>query len=329
MNSCRGCGAILQIDDSEKEGFAKSIENRFCERCFRIKNYNEYKIIEKDGEDFLTIIKEIGNTKKLVILVIDLFQIPKDISKLLSLLNNPILLVLTKRDLLPVSLYEERLKKYFQGLSNQIVDTVIISTNKNYHFDELMKSISENKIGKEVYVIGYTNAGKSSMINKILEDYTETIPEITTSMLPSTTIQKIEISINEELMLIDTPGLLEEGSLLNLLSGDELKRVMPRKTIHPITYQIKEKQYIFIDKYVRIDCKNMNNITLYFSNNLNIDRSFKETSKMQELKKMELSVSDKEDVVIKGLGFFKVMNADTFIIYTVPGVDVYTRNSLI
>ena len=296
MNSCCGCGAILQIDDPEKEGFAKSIENRFCERCFRIKNYNEYKIIEKDGEDFLTIIKEIGNTKRLVILVIDLFQIPKE---------------------------------YFQGLSNQIVDTVIISTNKNYHFDELMESISKNKIGKEVYVIGYTNAGKSSMINKILEDYTESIPEITTSMLPSTTIQKIEISINEELMLIDTPGLLEEGSLLNLLSGDELKRVMPRKTIRPITYQIKEEQYLFIDNYVRIDCKNNNNITLYFSNNLNIDRSFKETSKLQDLKKMELSVSAREDVVIKGLGFFKVMNADTFIIYIVPGVDVYTRNSLI
>ena len=248
---------------------------------------------------------------------------------MLSLLNNPILLVLTKRDLLPVSLYEERLKEYFQGLSNQIVDTVIISTNKNYHFDELMESISKNKIGKEVYVIGYTNAGKSSMINKILEDYTESIPEITTSMLPSTTIQKIEISINEELMLIDTPGLLEEGSLLNLLSGDELKRVMPRKTIRPITYQIKEEQYLFIDNYVRIDCKNNNNITLYFSNNLNIDRSFKETSKLQDLKKMELSVSAREDVVIKGLGFFKVMNADTFIIYIVPGVDVYTRNSLI
>ena len=167
------------------------------------------------------------------------------------------------------------------------------------------------------------------MINKILEDYTESIPEITTSMLPSTTIQKIEISINEELMLIDTPGLLEEGSLLNLLSGDELKRVMPRKTIRPITYQIKEEQYLFIDNYVRIDCKNNNNITLYFSNNLNIDRSFKETSKLQDLKKMELSVSAREDVVIKGLGFFKVMNADTFIIYIVPGVDVYTRNSLI
>ena len=193
----------------------------------------------------------------------------------------------------------------------------------------LFRSISKNKIGKEVYVIGYTNAGKSSMINKILEDYTESIPEITTSMLPSTTIQKIEISINEELMLIDTPGLLEEGSLLNLLSGDELKRVMPRKTIRPITYQIKEEQYLFIDNYVRIDCKNNNNITLYFSNNLNIDRSFKETSKLQDLKKMELSVSAREDVVIKGLGFFKVMNADTFIIYIVPGVDVYTRNSLI
>ncbi len=329
MNSCRGCGAILQTTNSEQEGFAKSLENRFCERCFRIKNYNEYKKLEKDGETFFSIVKEIGNQKRLVVLVIDLFQIPKDLGEMLKVLTNPILLVLTKRDLLPVSLYEERLKDYFHDLSDRIVDTIVISSNKNYHFDELMESIYQYKIDKEVYVIGYTNAGKSSMINKILEDYTDEIPDITTSMLPSTTIQKIEIRIDDDLTLIDTPGLLEEGSLQNMVSGEELKRINPKKTIRPITYQIKDRQNIFVDDYVRIECRNENNITLYFSNSLNIDRNFKENNKLTNLEKKEILVSAKEDVVIKGLGFFKVTNDDRLTIYVISGVDVYTRKSLI
>ncbi len=329
MNSCRGCGVLLQTNDSNKEGYAKSLDNRFCERCFRIKNYNEYKQLEKDGEDFFSIVKEIGSKNNLVVLVIDLFQIPKNLEEMITVLNNPILLVLTKRDLLPVSLYEEKLKDYFHDLSSKIVDTIIISSNKNYHFDELMESIYRNKIENNVYVIGYTNAGKSSMINKILEDYTDEIPDITTSMLPSTTVEKIEIRIDDKLTLIDTPGLLEEGNLQNLLSGDELKRVVPKKTINPITYQIRDKQNIFIDIYARIECRNENNIILYFSNNLNIERVFKENEKLKNLEKKEIFVSAKEDVVIKGLGFLKVTNKDHLTIYVVPGVEIYTRKSLI
>lgn len=329
MNKCPGCGAVIQTANPSLEGFAKSPDSRFCERCFRIKNYNEYKTLEKDGNDFLNSVKEIGSKNNLVVLVVDLFQIPKDFSSIMESLKNPILLVLTKRDLLPVSLYEEKLKDYFNGLSDQIVDTIIISSNKNYHFDELMDSIRDNQIGNEVYVIGYTNAGKSSMINKILEDYTEEIPDITVSMLPSTTINQIEIKIDEKLTLIDTPGLLEEDSLLHLLSGEELKRVLPRKTINPINYQIKEKQTIFIDKYARIECQVENNLIFYFSNSLEISRVWKDTNNLKELEKKKIEVSSKEDVVIKGLGFFKVMKDDCFDIYVVPGVDVYTRKSLI
>lgn len=329
MNKCRGCGAILQTLDVQLEGYTKSVESRFCERCFRIKNYNEYKKIEKDGEDFLSIVREIGKKSNLVIFVIDLFQVPKDLKRVTELLSNPILLVLTKRDLLPASLYEQRLIDYFNGISSQIVDTVIISSKNNYHFDELMQKIKDYQNSKEVYVVGYTNAGKSSMVNKILEDYTEQIPDITTSMLPSTTVQEIEIKVDENLVLVDTPGLLEEGSLVTYLTGEELKKAIPRKTVRPIVYQIKEKQSIFIDKFVRIDCEKENNLVFYFSNLLPLERVWKSVDRLKHLNKIEMPVAAGNDVVIKGLGFFKVMKDDCFQIYVVPGVDVYTRKSLI
>ena len=42
MNKCTGCGAVLQNIDTTKEGYVVNLDNKLCERCFRIKNYNEY-----------------------------------------------------------------------------------------------------------------------------------------------------------------------------------------------------------------------------------------------------------------------------------------------
>ena len=101
--------------------------------------------------------------------------------------------------------------------------------------------------------MGYTNAGKSTMINKILYNYTEKEPMITTSLLPSTTIDAITIEINESLTLIDTPGLLEEGNILELVDANLLKKIVPRKELKPITYQLKDKQSIIVDSILKIE----------------------------------------------------------------------------
>ena len=52
---CLGCGTKLQIEDSSKEGYIKEEnleKSNLCERCFRIQNYNEYKIVDKTNKDF-------------------------------------------------------------------------------------------------------------------------------------------------------------------------------------------------------------------------------------------------------------------------------------
>ena len=327
MNSCHGCGALLQNEDAKKEGYTKSLESPFCERCFRIKNYNEYRKLEKDNQEFLPIIREIGSTSHLVLLVVDLFQIPQNLKELTSILKNPILLVLTKRDLLPTSLYEEKLRKYFQDLSEQIVDTVIISTKKNWHFDELMDLIGRYKTSKEVYVIGYTNAGKSSMINRILKDYTKKIPEITTSMLPSTTIRNIRIDLDSNLTLIDTPGILEEGSILSIVDEKTFKKMVPLTRIRPRSYQVKEAQSFVIDSFLKMDCIHENNFVFYLSNQLEVNRKKKKTDFPFPSRKVV--VHAKEDIVIKGLGFIKCMKDDEVFLSIDPRVEVYTRKSLI
>lgn len=329
MNKCQGCGSILQNENPNLDGYSKNINNVLCERCFRIKNYNDYKRVIKTNNDFLPILNNISKTNDLVVLLIDLFNIPASLNEIINNLDNDILLVLTKRDILPLSVYDERLMDYFSNISNRIVDTIICSSKKNFHIDELMDKIYEYKKSNNVYVVGYTNAGKSTLINKIIYNYTGIEPMITTSLLPSTTIDSITIEINDELTLIDTPGLLEDGNIIDYVDTSLLKKIVPRKEIKAITYQLKDAQSIFVEDILRIDNEDINNITLFFSNDLNIERSFKKRELINNLELHQIEVKEKEDIVISGLGFIKVMKPGNFNVYTLPGVWVYTRKSFI
>lgn len=326
MKKCRGCGAVIQTESKDKEGYSINPDNDLCERCFRIKNYGDYKLVEKDNSSFLNILKKISDTNDLVVLVVDLFSISDRILDLTKYLNNDILLVLTKRDLLPLSLHDEKLLSYKNKLGINSVDEVIVSSNKNYNMDLLIDKINKYKKSSNVYVVGYTNAGKSTLINKLIYNYSDLECDITTSILPSTTLNTIDIKLNDELTLIDTPGILDSGNIFNFLNGKELKYITPSREIKPITYQIKNTQYIMIDKYAKVVTSD-NNLTLFFANNLKIDRFYKD--KEINLVKHSIKVDANMDIVISGLGFIKVTKKGIVDIYTLDGVDVYTRDSLI
>lgn len=329
MCKCKGCGVKLQNIDSNTLGYTSNINNDLCERCFRIRNYNDYKPIIKDNNDYINILKDINKTNDLVILVIDLFNISDNIVNICNYINNNILLVLTKRDILPKSCYDQKLKNYFDYLNLNILDTIIISSKKNYNFDKLISKIYQYKTSNEVYVVGFTNSGKSTMINKIIYNYSDFDTTITTSSLPSTTIDSIKVKINENLTLIDTPGLLDNGDIVNFVDKNTLKKIIPVKEIKPITYQVKDNQTIIIDNLVRLDLSEKNNLTIYMSNNLDIKRIYKDTNELSNLKKQELLIDNNSDVVIQGLGFIKFTNKSRITIYTIDGVKVFVRKNLI
>ncbi len=328
MCKCDGCGVELQSIDKESLGYTRSISNTLCERCFRIRNYNEYKTVIKDNNEFLNILDSINQTKDLTILVVDLFNINKNLNIIGKHITNNILLVLTKRDLLPKSCYDKKILEYFNNYNLNIVDSVIISSKNNYNYDELYKKINEYKITNNVYVVGFTNSGKSTMINKILYNYSTNNTVITTSNLPSTTIDSIEVNVNDDLTLIDTPGILDNSDIINYLDSNEIKRVIPDKEIKPITYQIKTKQSLYIDNLVRLDISDYNSITLYMSNKLKVERVYKDKEDLKNLKLHIIEVDDDSDIVIQGLMFIHVIKKCTVKVYVKEDVSVFTRKSL-
>ena len=314
MNKCTGCGVKIETND-------------LCERCFRIKHYNDYKLVSKNNNEFYEILDKVKTTNDLVVLVVDLFNLDRNLEDLTKRLNNNILLVLSKRDILPKKLYDQKLLDYFDNFNIKFIDKIIISSKKNYNFDLLYEKINNYKTSNNVYVIGYTNSGKSTMINKLIYNYTDLKQEITTSILPSTTLDTLEIKLNENLTIIDTPGILPEDNLINMVEGNILRKIIPQIEIKPETYQIKSKQIFIIDELLRVEAAR--DIIFYLSDKLEIKRYYKENDKLLNLEKHIIKAIRNEDIVISGLGFIKILQNTEIIIYTIPNVSVYKRKSLI
>lgn len=294
MTRCIGCGAILQDVYPNEEGYTKDLSNELCERCFNIKHYNKYVMVK--DKDYTQIIKEIDLKKDLIILVTDFLNLYNlDDLKV----DSPVILVVTKADLLPRSINKEGLLKRIKCKLN-VVSKILISSKNNFNLDLLYSEILKYKKTNNVYVIGYTNAGKSTLVNKMLKNYGNIVGEITTSNLPSTTLDLISNKVNDELTLIDTPGLLDSGSLVLLSSKELLKKITPKKEIRPISYQVKGKQYLLFEDFMRLDLEDTN-IICYMSNDIEIRRVYKDRESI--LKRYDFKIGINQDLVIKGLGF--------------------------
>ncbi len=318
---CIGCGISLQTSNKQLPGFTQNIEGKYCERCFRIKNYNEYQKVDKTIGDFYSIIDKINATDDLVLLVVDIMSMGNELKKLMSKLKNKPLIVISKRDIFSYKIKDQKL---LDLVSIPCLDKIVISANKNYNIDLLLEKINFYKNSKNVYLVGLTNSGKSTLVNKMIYNYTDLESNITTSMLPSTTLDTIEIQINDNLNLIDTPGIIDMGNISNYLDNSTLKRLFIKREIKPITYQIKCKQYFFIDNFFKIECLEPCDMTFYISNQLKINRLYKDIP--VDFTKTELMTTANCDIVINGLGFIAINKDVKINIYTYDDIEIYIRN---
>ena len=310
---CMGCGSILKDDE---------LEHNICNRCFKLKHYGEYHVTNKDNSDYLKIINNI-DSNDLVIYVTSLLNLTiMDLSKFKN-----VIVVLTKRDILPKSVKDNKIIDYVKNHYN-FKDIEVISSIKNYNLDNLMAKIEKyNK--KKVYLIGNTNSGKSTLLNKLIENYSESDIDITTSMYPSTTLDTIEVKI-KDIMFIDTPGIIDNGSIINYIDYKMLKKITPKKEVKPRTYQIKGKGSLVIEDLVRIDYEtNDNSMTIYIANSVNIIRVGEANPRLKDLPKREFNLKNDKDIVITDLCFIKFVKGIKVNIYANNNINVYERDNLI
>lgn len=327
---CIGCGSKLQTLDKNKEGYInpKVYEKAtLCERCFKIKYYGEAYVTD-NPKDKTSLIKMINDSKKSVVYLVDTLTISKETLSVIDSLSNKVYLVLTKRDLLPKSVKNSKLKEYISNLT-LIKDVFVISALKNNGVTELYNELIKNN-EKSVYVIGYTSSGKSTFINKLLTLNGKS-GNITTSSLPNTTLECINIKLNDKLTLIDTPGFVSENSSYNFIDVDIYKKLLPKSVIKPKVYTIKKDFMIILGDILRIE-NNSNedvNLVFYFKNEIKLNKMRSIRNKLLKDKdKLDVKVSDK-DIILEGLGYIKVVGYANLTMYTLNKKMISVRNKMI
>ncbi|WP_078597253.1 ribosome biogenesis GTPase YqeH [Evansella clarkii] len=361
---CSGCGVSIQTEDPKQLGYTPSAalerEVVICQRCFKLKHYNEVQDVSLTDDDFLKILNEIGSRDALIVKLVDIFDF--DGSWLPGLHRfagkNKVLLVGNKVDLLPKSVkrnkltnwMKERSKEY--GLKAEEVHLMSAATGEGVI--ETANLIEEHRKGRDVYVVGSTNVGKSTFINRLLKEFgAEDEFMITTSNIPGTTLDMIDVPLDDGSSLYDTPGIINHHQMAHLLDKKELKVISPKKEIKPKVFQLGDGQTLFLGGLARVDFVQGSDMSFvcYVSNDLNIHRT--KLEKADELYEKHLGElltppfkknkddfpeftarewklqNEKQDIVISGLGWITVHGKGAFVkTYAPKGVHVTIRPSI-
>lgn len=363
---CIGCGAVIQSEDPKEPGYTpqaaikKGLENNelYCQRCFRLRHYNEIAPVSLTDDDFLQLLNHIRDANALIVYVVDIFDFNGSLIPGLHRFvgDNPVLLVGNKEDLLPRSLRRSRLRDWIRQQANlagiRPIDTVLVSAKKNHQIEDLLNEIEKYRHHRDVYVVGVTNVGKSTLINKIIKQRTGVQDLITTSRFPGTTLDKIEIPLDDGHELVDTPGIIHQHQMAHVLPATALKLISPQKEIKPRTYQLSDGQTIFLGGIGRFDYLKgpKVGVVAYFDNNLNLHRTklsnadhfyqkhigelltpptLEDKEQIPPLERFEFSTSEKTDLVFEGLGWITVPNGIAIAGWAPKGVRVLTRRAMI
>jgi ribosome biogenesis GTPase YqeH len=357
---CIGCGAPLQSENKNAPGYVPEHnlfrEDVICRRCFRLKNYNEVQDVGMDSEDLLN---GLSDRSGIIVNVVDIFDFEGSFINALKRIvgNKKIILVANKLDLLPKQINHRRVKEWLKRSAKkyglEAEEVVLISAEKGWGIEDLLTAINQNRDHEDVYIVGTTNVGKSTLINKLIELSVGEKDVVTTSRFPGTTLDMIDIPLDETSFMYDTPGIIQEHQMTHLVTEKELKTIIPKKEIKQRVYQLNESQTLFFGGLARIDYVSGGKRPLicFFSNDLNIHRT--KTEKANELWKNQLgdlltppnNVSnfnlkdikavrletgkEKRDIMISGLGFITIDSGAKVIVRVPKNVDVVLRNSIL
>ena len=130
-NICPGCGSTLQYTDSNKVGYTPKKDAKLCERCFKLKNYNEKKVInlEYNNEDIINLL---NSSAKTIFFITDFLNLSKkviDIYKKISVHNK--YLVINKIDYIPISINKDKYISFIKS-NYDINDEVILVSAKKF-----------------------------------------------------------------------------------------------------------------------------------------------------------------------------------------------------
>ncbi len=192
---CSGCGAVLHCTASAVPGYLpsekykvllqeKRLSGATCQRCHLLTNHHKALSLQMSTEQYHAVVQQLRPLRALVLLIVDLLDIPDSIVPNLPELvgtNKHIVVLGNKIDLLPgdspnyLQRIKRQLSQYCQdaGFGGQVTDVHLISAKTGCGIEGLISSLQRSwKYKGDVYLVGSANAGKSTLFNTLLEsDY--------------------------------------------------------------------------------------------------------------------------------------------------------------
>lgn len=281
MTKCVGCGIKLQEKDKNELGYTPNLNNELCERCFKLKNYNilTNKGINIDNDKLINKINELNTC---VLFLVDFINLDSEVIEAYKKIKSKKILIITKADIIPKNIKYQKLIQNIKNIYDIKEDLILTSSKTKLNIKTITKLCLEEK---NICLAGFTNAGKSSLINALVGS------DITVSKKSNTTQDFIKLNV-DGINIYDAPGFMSNINRENI----------PRSIIRPITYQFPSKHYLLI-KDIKLNILENSNFTIYVGNEANIIRR-----KENENVECKIIVPKNSDVIIKGFCFINFKN---------------------
>ena len=304
---CIGCGIELQYNDKNKIGYIpenKYNDSNYCMRCFRLIHYNDTSTKDKELSTNY-ILEKVNKDNIFKIYVVDFLNINNNTIDIYNKIKGNKLLLINKIDMLDKSINKNNIINNIKTIYK--IDNILsISTLNDNHINLLLNYLNKNNINK-CYILGPTNSGKSTLINKLCNNNNLTI-----SNKRNTTLEFINIKL-DNLNIIDTPGFL--------ISDYNLKTNY-NHIIKPITYNMKDNDIIFVDKFY-IKFKYKTSITIYCYETIDTKKYYKDIKY-----DYSLETNNNIDLCINGFGIINIKNKNNIEICNLDKELISLRESV-
>ncbi|KAI9227452.1 MAG: hypothetical protein DHS80DRAFT_31776 [Piptocephalis tieghemiana] len=261
-----------------------------CTRCHSLLHHNSLpQNATSVAPASLKSLSILGKRRNAVVVVVaDLpsfpASLPEDLPSILGT-TNPVVLVLTKMDVLPTNASEQRLRRYArevlrareaEGRMPPVAALHLVSARKNMGIRELAKDLRRLRGPHDhVYLAGRLNVGKSELVNALLRiSVGGGAHKVTASWVPGTTAGHVAVPIwrfgrtlasirpqgsddpttnyRGQPNLFDTPGLMNPR-VTDLLSAQDLRMLEPHKQFKPLTYKLSPGSSLLLGAMARLD----------------------------------------------------------------------------